>query len=302
MAVAFAILVPMSLQKTKVIEKKVEVPVEQLKFITNTIVERITNTVPVVVEKRVEIPAEIPDEYLASFNFAINYINAPFVEQKYECLRGISEVSVQVGLNNAVKQIISEDSARAKFELKLRQLGIQINQKAERAASLNIEGLWGKDDIVLTYTISVELTEPQVVFRDDGLHRMVVTSWNDGAYGYAGRSAARDALPRAIEEKAEVFANAYLRANSSWLEEERQKKREKPGKGIGRMTADEEQLKAKVKGFGTGFFVTSNGYFVSSHHVIKSAKLINIKINTNLLTANIVSVDSQNDVALLSLA
>ena len=96
MAVAFAILVPMSLQKTKVIEKKVEVPAEQLKFITNTIVERITNTVPLL-WRRVEIPAEIPDEYLASFNFAINYINAPFVEQKYECLRVFSEVSFKWG-------------------------------------------------------------------------------------------------------------------------------------------------------------------------------------------------------------
>lgn len=301
--IAFALVLPKALRKPatveKIVEKKVEIPVDVVRHLTNTIVNNITNTVPVTIEKIMEIPAEIPAGYQTSLTFLSNYLNAPSQANSYDALRGIEEVAVRVSLNSAVEQIISEESARAKFELKLRQLGISINPKALQTAFLAIEGLWNKDDIVLTYTVSVALNEYQVVWRGDGFHNMLVTSWTDSAYGYAGRTAARDALPRAIEEKAEVFANTYLRANSAWLAEQKGKKQKQAASGKDQAAGNPSQTSSEIRGFGSGFFVTPDGYLVSNHHVIKSAKSIYVKTKGGFVQAKIISVDSQNDIALL---
>ena len=55
-------------------------------------------------------------------------------------------------------------------------------------------------------------------------------------------------------------------------------------------------------GSGTGFFVTNDGYFVTSYHVIQDAKEITVKTaDGSLLAARFISGDSANDVALLKI-
>jgi Leucine-rich repeat (LRR) protein len=56
----------------------------------------------------------------------------------------------------------------------------------------------------------------------------------------------------------------------------------------------------KVKAMsGTGFFITNDGYLLTNHHVVKGASHISIKIEKGWLSAKVVKVDNQNDLAVL---
>jgi S1-C subfamily serine protease len=74
---------------------------------------------------------------------------------------------------------------------------------------------------------------------------------------------------------------------------------------ISRTTREPEAPKdrrEKRPGSGTGFFVTDDGYFVTTYHVIEGAKEITVKTTDGrLLAARFISGDSANDVALLKI-
>lgn len=54
------------------------------------------------------------------------------------------------------------------------------------------------------------------------------------------------------------------------------------------------------KGSGTGFFITTNGYFITARHVIAGADMaIKIKTATEIIPAKVVKEDEANDVAIL---
>ena len=57
----------------------------------------------------------------------------------------------------------------------------------------------------------------------------------------------------------------------------------------------------KVKGSGTGFFVSSNGLVVTNAHVVKGARLISIANSKErtIIPARLIKLDSSNDLALL---
>lgn len=63
--------------------------------------------------------------------------------------------------------------------------------------------------------------------------------------------------------------------------------------------------KAEDKGIstGSGFFVDSNGNFVTNAHVIKDCKIVAVKLNDNKAVhrARVVATDSSNDLALLAI-
>ncbi len=50
---------------------------------------------------------------------------------------------------------------------------------------------------------------------------------------------------------------------------------------------------------GTAFFVTWEGHLVTNHHVIKEAKKINVKLDGDLVEAEVIDTDPGNDLALL---
>ena len=51
---------------------------------------------------------------------------------------------------------------------------------------------------------------------------------------------------------------------------------------------------------GSGFFITTNGYFVTNHHVVEYAKGVVIRTaNGQRYPAEVVRVDSANDIAIL---
>ena len=51
---------------------------------------------------------------------------------------------------------------------------------------------------------------------------------------------------------------------------------------------------------GTGFFITTDGYFVTNQHVVESAKSVVIRTaNGKSYPAEVIRVDSANDLAIL---
>ena len=301
-AIAFFVTLPIALRKPpsaeKLAETKVEVPVVVEKLVTNTFIY--TNAIPVTVEKIVEVPAEIPATYKFYEIFATNYFGAEFVTNNFERLKGIGEVKVVLSLDSAVEKAIGEESARAKFELKLRQLGVPISESAPHWVRVNVSGMWDQqNNITLTYSISSTVTELQTITREDAFRRFILITWENGSFGYAGRTVAPDALAKALEEQAEIFANAYLRANSDWLAaKKKQPENGSPSTSKPFVAAPNAEA-SEPRGFGTGFFVTEDGYLVSNHHVVKGSKSVFVKTQAGIIPAKVVSTDSQNDIALL---
>jgi S1-C subfamily serine protease len=55
----------------------------------------------------------------------------------------------------------------------------------------------------------------------------------------------------------------------------------------------------KVKGTGSGFFITEDGYFVTCQHVIKNANRVTLKVRAAERNAVVIRSDEANDIALL---
>jgi S1-C subfamily serine protease len=54
-----------------------------------------------------------------------------------------------------------------------------------------------------------------------------------------------------------------------------------------------------LRGIGSGFFVTRDGYLLTNHHVVKDAEKIEVKYRGNRFQAKVVEVDKDNDLAVL---
>jgi len=65
-------------------------------------------------------------------------------------------------------------------------------------------------------------------------------------------------------------------------------------------SSDKEES-GQIKGIGTGFFITQNGHILTCYHVVKGAGSISIKLEDKTYDADLVQVDSHNDLALLKI-
>ncbi len=135
----------------------------------------------------------------------------PFAEDQ-TCFSGLDSMQVIVAVNDGVENILSEQHAKDRFELNLRRNGIPLSDSSNYYLFLSLEALW-EDDLTATFSISVELRETLVIHRKDRPLKRVVTLWQTGSYGYAGRAVARKVFLESIEEKADRVANLYLSAN-----------------------------------------------------------------------------------------
>lgn len=55
----------------------------------------------------------------------------------------------------------------------------------------------------------------------------------------------------------------------------------------------------RPKAFGSGFFITDDGFLVTNYHVVADSKQVRISTATGLVSAKVVKVDTANDLALL---
>ena len=58
---------------------------------------------------------------------------------------------------------------------------------------------------------------------------------------------------------------------------------------------------AGLKGFGSGFLISKDGFLLTNHHVVKGAREIKVKTEKAIFPARLVAQDSDNDVALLKI-
>ncbi|MGA2176658.1 MAG: serine protease [Verrucomicrobiota bacterium] len=55
----------------------------------------------------------------------------------------------------------------------------------------------------------------------------------------------------------------------------------------------------RLRGIGTGFFVTKDGYLLTNHHVVREAGRIEVKYRSQVFKAKVIEVDKENDLAAL---
>jgi len=57
-----------------------------------------------------------------------------------------------------------------------------------------------------------------------------------------------------------------------------------------------------LRGFGSGFFVTEDGYLISNAHVVQGAKRVQVKTSQGMKDAKVIAKDVHNDLALLKVS
>ena len=61
----------------------------------------------------------------------------------------------------------------------------------------------------------------------------------------------------------------------------------------------DEAADTRPKAFGTGFFITEDGFLITNQHVIEGANQVRLITSAGLISAKVVKVDVANDLALL---
>jgi len=99
-----------------------------------------------------------------------------------------------------------------------------------------------------------------------------------------GRPCSRDEIPEAITKDKKLWAKALFESKAT--------------QDVLSQLPDNEQL----KGNGTGFFVTTNGYLLSNWHVVRNANRVKVRTHDQVLPAEIVRTDRAADLALLKVS
>lgn len=187
-------------------------------LVTNTVTKTVTNEVvkevPKAVEKIVQVPADIPPEYVLARDVYRNMTNASFASLA-QVLFKMDDVRVKCSLDDDVRKLLSEDEVKAKFELTLRRNNVPIQQDSKNTVSITLHGFL-IDSIQggFCFAITCHVFERQLVFRQGECHAAIVSVWDTGEpFGIVGKSQANETLLKAVEKRAEIFANAFLSAN-----------------------------------------------------------------------------------------
>jgi len=181
---------------------------------TNIITCNVTNVVTHEVEKIVTVPARIPDEYINARNILGKITNATWVNEG-GVLFNMKDVRVAYNLKQSIKEVVSEDTVKAKFELALRRNNVPINQNSPNIVLLSVGCIPTENHAILCWGISGTVYEQQVILRGGEFHESLVQIWGSGQekYGIVGVNNASDAILKEVENQAELFANDYLSAN-----------------------------------------------------------------------------------------
>ena len=135
------------------------------------------------------------------------------------CFAGIESVEVVVMVVEDATDVLSEQTARDKFELMLRKHGVPLSKEdsssfcSDLCLILSVSAGWDEKERFFFYILTASLHEPLVFYRNEKPHKRLVQLWEDVSYGVAGRKVARRVFIESIEEKAEQVANLYLSAN-----------------------------------------------------------------------------------------
>ena len=170
--------------------------------------------------KKVEVPAEIPEEYKRALEI-VRAENLATTATDATIFSGMDRLNVGIFLNEDAKEIISEQRVRDKFELLLRGYGIPVLSLDDYIPFwvlsfiyFDMQVVYDEDDNMGAYTIRLSVSENVIFYRDEKPYQKMVILWEGGGnFGYAGKDRIKDVLLRSIEQYAERVANLYLSAN-----------------------------------------------------------------------------------------
>lgn len=134
-----------------------------------------------------------------------------------------------------------------------------------------------------------------VYVRGEGVPRNLVI-----AYAWASLAAARG-----IEESVKMLNDIEKRMTREQIADAQRMAADFCASGAEDDEADGAQVAADRSnryGSGSGFFVTKDGYFVTSYHVIEDARRIKVKTVEGAYEAELVRVDVANDLAVLKVS
>ena len=174
--------------------------------VTNVVVREVVVTNEVIRE----VPAKLSEFQEGAIALGRKVRFAPYGS----ALNKLEAVSVDVAVEDEVREIISESSIRQRFELTLRKYGIRVDDKSPAGILVGFSGVWVPPNrVVLACQWNAELRETVMVERTNDFSRAYGTVWADHGGGYAGRGIAGQDMLEKAEQIAEKFANAYLKAN-----------------------------------------------------------------------------------------
>jgi len=102
----------------------------------------------------------------------------------------------------------------------------------------------------------------------------------------AGRLCQRNEISDAIVKDGHTTASLPFAAQPKGAQRQEHPPEASPG-GVG------------LRGIGSGFFITKDGYLLTNFHVVKEAERVEVQYKTNVFKAKVVEVDPVNDLALL---
>jgi len=185
--------------------------------VTNTVTQEVVKEVPKEVEKIVTVPAQISSDDQKLINLGAKLMdavtNSPIKDD--QVLFGMKDVNVFYIIGDKIKEFVTEDEIKAKFELTLRRNNVPINPKSFNTVVFSVAGF--SDDAtktLISYSTKCYVTEYQTIFRQGVCHQSLITVWEKGGfYGYAGKNKINDVMLDNAEKDAEMFANDFLSAN-----------------------------------------------------------------------------------------
>lgn len=228
-----------------------------------------------------------------ALGFILEQLQKPIKAKKLKTEHFISMSDVGVLDNNTTRKPDTEWT-----EEKLKEYWSENGAK-------DIEGIYEKVGTTLEYELAVlkENNEYKVIYLDGAKG----TSWNEGDIKATLQKTAQFGLFKANWFMLNKSFNndviiTFKNATMSFLSENG---RDKDIYIKTYPTYDETNntTKSEWKSTGTGFFIDKKGYLVTNHHVVDEGKTFEISITKNGKTieynAEIVSIDKQNDLAIL---
>ncbi len=206
---------PTVVQVDKLVEKVIEKPVEVVR----------------VVEKRVDVPAELTDQQKASITFARRLFDPKQRKSGVSLFKISDRVKVIGGLSGSGASLVSEGRVLAKVESAFRNQGFKVlsNESKEypytvvRVGGVYLENKSGNDSVLgVSGSYEIELLQPLICFSPDdtsGPDGCVIKIGNvviygrSGALNYGVNNIAK--IPEVYEGIAEEAANDLRKAQDN---------------------------------------------------------------------------------------
>jgi TPR repeat protein len=244
----------------------------------------------------------------AQFNLALRYANGQGVRKDYKeaikwstkaAEQGYAKAQFNLGMMHADGQGVSQDYKEAvKWYTKAAEQGIAGAQFNLGVMYANGQGVPQDDkEAVKWFSMSAEQGLAVAQFglgvmyaKGQGVPQDYIEAykwWNlAAAQGDEEAAKNRDKL-RQMMSAAQI------------AEAQRLSKEFKPKIQTASTTDAQSPEKVEIKGNGTGFFITADGYLLTAYHVVKDAAAVQVFTSKGLTPAKVVRADAANDIALM---